>query len=264
MALSVFIEYILAMKKLVLISGLFLMGAASCGAAGPASEQTSQASSSPAINPIEVKAMTTGQPASVVELFTSQGCSSCPPANKFAAALSQDEDKLVLSYGVTYWDYLGWKDTFGDPEFTIRQRTYGKAFKEQNIYTPQLVLNGASHSSRYSRSDVESMVLPETKAAAKIVLSEGKLVVKSKANENSKLVIVSYMPGIQSVDVKRGENRGRQLELANVVTKVMPAQWSGEVLKTEIEAKDGQAYAALFHDPQTAEITTAAVYYPKS
>lgn len=252
------------MKKLILLSGIFLLGAASCGAAGPANEKISQASSSPVINPIEVTAMTLSQPTSVVELFTSQGCSSCPPANNFAAALSQDEDKLVLTYGVTYWDYLGWKDTFGDPEFTTRQRSYGKAFGTPNIYTPQLVLNGATHSSRYSRSDVESMVLPETKAAAKIVVSEGKLVVKSKANENSKLVIVSYMPGIHSVDVKRGENGGRKLELANVVTKVMPASWAGEVLETEIEAQDGQAYAALFHDPKTAEITTAAVYYPKS
>ena len=67
------------------------------------------------------------QPISVVELFTSQGCSSCPPANNFVAKLAEDNEKLVLSYGVTYWDYLGWKDTFGDPEFTKRQRDYGKA-----------------------------------------------------------------------------------------------------------------------------------------
>ena len=75
------------------------------------------------------------QPRSVVELFTSQGCSSCPPANEFVASLSEDEDKLVLSYGVTYWDYLGWKDTFGDPKFTQRQRSYGKALGATNIYT---------------------------------------------------------------------------------------------------------------------------------
>ena len=66
------------------------------------------------------------------------------------------------------------------------------------------------------------------------------------------------------MDVKRGENGGRKLEIANVVTKVMPSAWSGEVLKTDIQAEDGQAYAALFHDPRTAEITTAAVYYSKS
>lgn len=251
------------MKKLILISGLFLLGTASWVSIGSAKAASPQASSIPAISPSDVT-VTSSQPASVVELFTSQGCSSCPPANRFAAKLSEDEDKLVLTYSVTYWDYLGWKDTFGDPEFTTRQRSYGKAFSTPNIYTPQLVLNGAAHSPRYSRNDVESMVLPETKPETNILVSDGKLIVKSQANADSKLIIVSYMPGIHAVDVKRGENGGSKLEIANVVTKVMPSAWSGEVLKTDIQAEDGQAYAALFHDPRTAEITTAAVYYSKS
>jgi len=77
-------------------------------------------------------------PSTVVELFTSQGCSSCPPANEFVGNLSDDKDVLVLTYGVTYWDYLGWKDTFGDPAFTQRQREYGQAFGIGNVYTPQI------------------------------------------------------------------------------------------------------------------------------
>jgi len=202
------------------------------------------------------------QPTSVVELFTSQGCSSCPPANKFAAKLSEDEDKLVLSYGVTYWDYLGWKDTFGDPKFTQRQRYYGKALDAANVYTPQLVLNGSAHSPRYSRKDVETMPLPTSKPSASISLTNKGLVVKADADAEAKLVIVTFMPGEQSVPVKRGENGGRTLKIANVVTEVTPVYWNGGTAETKIMPKSGQAYAALFHDFKTAKIVTAAVYYP--
>jgi len=94
-------------------------------------------------------------PERVVELFTSQGCSSCPPANKFASDLAQrDATSLVLSYGVTYWDYLGWEDTFADQSFTARQRQYMKALKTPNIYTPQMIINGTDHSPRYKDAEV--------------------------------------------------------------------------------------------------------------
>ena len=202
------------------------------------------------------------QPETVIELFTSQGCSSCPPANKFAGKLAKDEDKLVLSYGVTYWDYLGWKDTFGEPEFTQRQRDYGKALGVANVYTPQLVLNGSAHSPRYSRKDVETMPLPVGKPEALVTLTDKGLVVTADANAEAKLVIVSFTPGEQSVPVKRGENGGRTLKVSNVVTDVTPIYWNGAAAQTTIIPKDGQAYAALFHDFKTAKIVTAAVYYP--
>jgi len=202
------------------------------------------------------------QPDAVVELFTSQGCSSCPPANNFVAKLGEDSQKLVLSYGVTYWDYLGWKDTFGDPEFTKRQRDYGKALGVPNVYTPQIVLNGSAHSPRYSRKDVETMLLPPTRPDAELTLGENGLELTADANADAKLVIVSFMLGEQDVPVKRGENSGRTLKLANVVTDVEPIDWNGTAAKTEIMPKEGQAYAALFHDSETAKIVSAAVFYP--
>ena len=202
------------------------------------------------------------QPISVVELFTSQGCSSCPPANNFVAKLAEDNEKLVLSYGVTYWDYLGWKDTFGDPEFTKRQRDYGNAMGVPNVYTPQIVLNGSAHSPRYSSKDVETMSLPTAKPQAVLTLGEDGLVVTADANLDANLVIVSFMPGEHAVPVKRGENSGRTLKLANVVTDVEPVNWDGAAAETKIMPEDGQAYAALFHDLETAKIVTAAVYYP--
>ena len=202
------------------------------------------------------------QPASVIELFTSQGCSSCPPANRFVGELAEDGEKLVLSYGVTYWDYLGWKDTFGDAKFTQRQRDYGKALGVANVYTPQIVLNGSAHSPRYSREDVETMPLPETQPDAVVSLGEGGLVVTAEADVDAKLVIISFMPGEQVVPVKRGENGGHTLKLSNVVTNIEPIYWNGGEAKTKITPQKGHAYAALFHDFKTAKIITAAVYYP--
>jgi len=202
------------------------------------------------------------QPVSVVELFTSQGCTSCPPANKFVGKLAEDGDKLVLSYGVTYWDYLGWKDTFGDPKFTQRQRAYGKALGVANVYTPQIILNGSAHSPRYSRKDVESMLLPAVNGEASVTLGEGGLVVNAEAAADAKLVIVAFTPGEQVVPVRRGENGGRTLKVSNVVTDVTPIYWNGGIARTKIAPQEGQAYAALFHDFETSKILTAAVYYP--
>src|ERR1043165_7867069 len=80
----------------------------------------------------------------VVELFTSQGCSSCPPANENLVEISKRPDVLALSFSVTYWDYLGWKDTFDRPEYTDRQVAYEKPLGQQGPYTPQMVINGTA------------------------------------------------------------------------------------------------------------------------
>ena len=202
------------------------------------------------------------QPNSVIELFTSQGCSSCPPANKFVGKLAEDSNKLVLTYGVTYWDYLGWKDTFGAPEFTQRQRDYGKALGTANVYTPQIILNGSAHSPRYSRKDVETMPLPTPKPDASFTLGDKGLIVTADTDAKAKLVIIAFTPGEQAVSVKRGENGGRTLKLSNVVTNITPVYWNGGTSQTEIIPVVGQAYAALFHDFETTKILTAAVYYP--
>lgn len=82
-----------------------------------------------------------GQPV-VVELFTSQGCSSCPPANQAVADLADRPDVLALSFGVTYWDALGWKDTFASPQFTARQWDYARSLRHTQVWTPQVVVDG--------------------------------------------------------------------------------------------------------------------------
>jgi len=195
-------------------------------------------------------------PKTVVELFTSQGCSSCPPANAFINELSGDDDKLVLSYGVTYWDFLGWKDTFGDPEFTARQKLYGESLGVGYIYTPQIVVNGTQHAARYKRRDVDNNLLTSSKeVSVDLVEIDGHLRLNTKADS---AVIVTFMPGPQTIDVERGENQGRTLRLSNVVTDVQPVT-SGV---TDISVKDDLAYAALVHDPNTFEVVGVSVLTP--
>src|SRR5512135_1935883 len=94
----------------------------------------------------------------VVELFTSQGCSSCPPANASLAAISNRPDVLALSFGVTYWDYLGWKDTFARPEFTQRQIRYERGLGHDGPFTPQIVVNGTTDTVGNRLGDVEHIV----------------------------------------------------------------------------------------------------------
>jgi hypothetical protein len=198
----------------------------------------------------------------VVELFTSQGCSSCPPANRVVTKAAQDPGVLALSYGVTYWDYLGWKDTFGDPKFTQRQRDYRAALDGANLYTPQIVLNGSAHSPRFSRQDIRSMPLPSTDYTSALSVEDGHFVLSSDLPKGGTVALVSYQPGLQEVAVKKGENHGRTLKLTNVVTDIVTVNWTGEPMKLAQSPSEGQAYAALFHAPETAKIKSVATYTP--
>lgn len=211
------------------------------------------------VSPIVAAEEPAANPTHVVELFTSQGCSSCPSANRFVTKLSDDPSTLVLSYGVTYWDYLGWTDTFGDPEFTQRQRDYRDAFGAANVYTPQIVLGGSAHSPRYSKKDVAEMGLPESGVGLSLTRSGDVLTVKVNSPKDLILDIVSFTPGEQSVDVKSGENRGRKLKLTNVVTDVQTVDWDGNVGTIRLPQVEGTQFAALVHDQQSAKILDAAV-----
>ncbi len=210
---------------------------------------------------------TLGSPVTVLELFTSQGCSSCPPANRFVRELSKVDDVLALSYSVDYWDYLGWKDTFGKPEFSARQRTYGKQFGGK-VYTPQMVVNGAVHSARFSDRKVRAQKLENVPEI--LIKAEGDdLNIQVLASQVSKkplsIMAVRYRPGIQSVPVKRGENRGRTLTLANVVqacTEIGIIKTAGDFNKTLPELADGEALVVLVQDGKGGPILGAANYTP--
>src|SRR5450756_1517334 len=95
-------------------------------------------------------------PRAVLELFTSQGCSSCPPADKILGELAQDPSVIALSMPIDYWDYLGWKDTLADARFSARQRAYSRMRGDREVYTPQVVVNGSAHVIGSDRAGIES------------------------------------------------------------------------------------------------------------
>ena len=172
----------------------------------------------------------------VVELFTSQGCSSCPPADAFLGELSERSDVLPLALHVDYWDRLGWPDTFAQKAFTERQYAYGKAFGNRSIWTPQFVVQGGY----YSRSDFRAMVeehVAKLRAAppvATVSLAEKGNALRIAAAPvdgdapMAKVILVHFRP-TADVAVKRGENAGRSLTYHNIVTNWrVVAQWNGQ------------------------------------
>ena len=154
----------------------------------------------------------------VVELFQSQGCSSCPPANANVLALADRPDILTLSWQVTYWDYLGWKDTYAQPAFTARQHAYADALHNDGVFTPQVVVNGRGDVVGGQRGEVEGALQKYARDgdALKLTLSDGQAAVSGAAPASS-VYLVRYDPRIVQIPIKAGENGGRTLPHRNVV-----------------------------------------------
>jgi hypothetical protein len=163
----------------------------------------------------------------VVELFTSQGCSSCPPADAFLHELSQRDDVIALALHVDYWDYIGWKDSFAQPAFTQRQKAYAKAAGRRSVYTPQMIVSGEDHVVGTHEEYANSLILrhASVQTGVRVALErapDGQLVIRGDAGQGvaGPLVVqlVRYIPS-QRVEITRGENAGRQMDYANVVTE---------------------------------------------
>ncbi len=167
----------------------------------------------------------------VVELFQSQGCSSCPPANANVMALADRPDLLTLSWQVTYWDSLGWKDIFDDPAFTKRQYDYAAAFRRGGVFTPEVVVNGRSDVVGSDRAALDALILRNDRGATgpSLSVSGDRLGVSGPASSSGGLVeLVRYDPSIIEVPIRRGENGGRTLPHRNVVRQVLTlGDWTG-------------------------------------
>lgn len=164
----------------------------------------------------------------VVELFTSQGCSSCPPADEIAAELAQDDDVIVVSYHVDYWNYLGWHDTHSDPAFTERQKAYAHYALEEMIYTPQIIVNGRARVVGSRGAEVASAVMSAHKLPFELELAEGgtRLRVAARAGMEPQIVQIVPLVSEARVDIRAGENAGRTITYVNVATGVEElAQW---------------------------------------
>ena len=167
----------------------------------------------------------------VVELFTSQGCSSCPPADANVLALSERPNVLALSFAVTYWDQLGWKDTFARPAFTERQKSYEWALKHPSPFTPQVIVDGRADTVGIDRREIEALIARESLAGGPAVSASAKTISVGAAtapHSGADVWLVQYDPRVQQVPIGRGENGGRTLPEKNVVRALTRlGRWSG-------------------------------------
>jgi len=203
----------------------------------------------------------------VVELFTSQGCSSCPPADEFVAALAADPRVLALSLHVDYWDYIGWEDNFANPEFTKRQKAYARAIGSRTIYTPQFIIGGEDRIEGFAPDETAMRLARHLAAGTQVkltVLRQGDmLVIRAEADpplgHPVRVQLVRYTPE-QTVQIERGENAGKTITYTNVVTSWdHVGDWSGTVpLELTAAAPGNLPAAVILQDEGPATILAAA------
>ncbi|MGI9350521.1 MAG: DUF1223 domain-containing protein [Rhizobiaceae bacterium] len=176
------------------------------------------------------------KPKGVIELFTSQGCYSCPPADKLIGKFSRDGDYLALSWHVDYWDYLGWKDTFASPKNTERQQNYARMLQERQVYTPQAVLNGRVHEVGSREGKIKSLFKQLEQGDQDLSVPIDVVVDKESVNirvapgavtEKATLHLV-FFNKLETVKIERGENGGKKLQYHNVVHATQPLGLIGE------------------------------------
>jgi hypothetical protein len=178
-------------------------------------------------------------PRAVVELFTSQGCSSCPPADKIIGELARDPSVIALSMPIDYWDYLGWKDTLADSRFSARQKAYSRMRGDREVYTPQAVVNGSVHVIGSDRAGIESAIGATGKedgvmSVPVTMTLSGKQITVSVAAANrppaamhGEVWICSITRAVP-ISIGRGENRGKDLTYYNVVRNLVKVgDWNG-------------------------------------
>lgn len=208
----------------------------------------------------------------LVELFTSQGCSSCPPADRYLGKLAQNENLVALSYNVDYWDYLGWRDTLAKPAFTQRQKAYARARGDGQIYTPQLVINGDAHSGGANRAKIAKLLTRASATPANapdISVSDldgvTRVNVGSVSGPSRKATV--WLATIRRkihTKVKRGENRGRTLAHHNVVRQLIPiGVWMGEERDYQLDVsmlmKEGaEACAIIIQEGEAGPVIATA------
>jgi hypothetical protein len=187
----------------------------------------------------------------VVELFTSQGCSSCPPANAFLNELSkQPSNVLALAFHVTYWDYLGWKDPFSLTLATDRQAQYGRRFGDGS-YTPEIVVDGSAGLVGSYRDDINRVIAKAkaenvTVADVSLVARDGKASIDIGAGRGAARVMLVGFDREHVTAIGRGENRGRTMAEANIVRSFRPiGQWTGAPLHIEEQLPDGEQVAVI-------------------
>jgi len=186
----------------------------------------------------------------VVELFTSQGCSSCPPADALLGELAKRHDMVALSLPVDYWDYLGWKDTLASPANSARQRAYAHARGDRAVYTPQVVINGIVHAagnnpakvaeaSATARKRLKDAWVPISVTSRGDTLEVHAAASSGGARYGSGTLWLVLYSDVEKVNIKRGENAGRTISYHNVVREMTPiGMWHGEAVSVDLPKSD--------------------------
>ena len=207
----------------------------------------------------------------VVELYTSQGCSSCPPADALLADLAAIPEVMPLALHVDYWDYIGWKDRFAQPHFTDRQKAYARAARSRMIYTPQMIVGGVTQVEGTDAAAVMAAIARQPEATgfsltarrqgdSITILAEGPNQ-QLDLPEGLKLQLVNYLPS-ETVAIEHGENAGHVVEYRNIVTSwSLIGEWDGAApLALEARAPgDGPAVVILQYPGPGPILATARV-----
>jgi hypothetical protein len=199
----------------------------------------------------------------VVELFASQGCSSCTPALRTPAELSRGSRIVPITWPVDYWDYLGWKDSAAKPVFSARQRGYAAARGDRRVYTPQMVMNGTIACSAGQRADVDAALAgasasPSSMRVELQVREEGDWLIIMAGTGSADLLLLPVRRQLE-VSIHRGENQGRTLTYTNVARDVRRvATWSSGALAVRVPLTltregDPDAYVVLLQEALAAK-----------
>lgn len=227
-------------RRSLLIGGAAVVGTAVAAGIGPA------------------RARGTAEGPWAIELFTSQGCSSCPPADAYLGSLAKRPDIVALAFHVDYWDYIGWKDAFATRATTDRQRAYARVLKQRYVYTPEMVVDGIGHDTGRERGAIEALLAQAQRRSAKRATPElaravgGPLTIKlapfALDGQPADVTLAIY-DRRHSTPVASGENQGRMLENFNIVRHLeVLARWDGAAASWTIDAgrlQPGQGAAVI-------------------
>lgn len=211
----------------------------------------------------------------VIELFTSQGCSSCPPADALLGRYAARQDVIALSFPVDYWDYLGWKDTLATPRNAERQRAYAKSRGDGAVYTPQVVVNGTTHVNGAIAADIDTALeqgwprLTAAQVPVRFWIERGTVVIQTGAGPDSSTyseatIWLAVIKRSAKVDIARGENGGQTVTYTNVVRELAPVgMWAGKPMqirlaRTAILRPEFEACAILLQASDGGPIIGAA------
>jgi hypothetical protein len=203
----------------------------------------------------------------VVELFTSQGCSSCPPADDFLAELAADPDVIALALHVDYWDYIGWKDSFAQASFTERQKTYARAIGSRLIYTPQMIVGGLDRVEGNDPEAVRALIrahrMVDRGVSLAVTRKDGLLRIDATAEpalpSGAEVVVVRFLSE-RTVDIGDGENAGHSVTYRNIVTDWTTVfDWPGTApLSVEVPIRGDDPAVVLLQEPGPQAMLAAA------